>query len=199
MSVSLILLLLALIPLALSYGIYVKFFRRHKPFQFFLCHHKAGAGAYTRLLKMQLLEHPKVTSNVFVDSDNLDNLDRLFDYVGNDTGTLCCICSEQLFTRAWCVGEMCTAHLKKVRVVLVILPTAVLPNDFFIEEIEQRIANMEVLTESGMSTQMLADTLHWIIIQPQIRVPDVVNTRIMDTLVNRLVKKENSDVLGPDK
>eukprot|EP00971_Amphidinium_carterae_P293122 5819690-Amphidinium_carterae.1 len=146
-------------------------FNFSKPFQFFLCHHKNGSGAYTRLLKMSLKDSPKVRSDVFVDSDNLDNLDRLLDYVAHSTSTLIAIMSEELFTRPWCVGEICTAKVKNVKVVLVELPSAVLPDDRFIEEVERRVANLEVLTENGIGRQLVCDMLHWVPHQPTVRVP----------------------------
>ena len=52
-----VLTMVAMVPGALAFGIYRKYFRSTMPYQFFLCHHKSGAGAYTRLLKMYLLEH----------------------------------------------------------------------------------------------------------------------------------------------
>ena len=44
------------VPLAICFGLYKRYVRPYKPFQFFLCHHKAAAGAFTRLLKMHLLD-----------------------------------------------------------------------------------------------------------------------------------------------
>merc|ERR1719442_179109 len=50
----------------------------HKPYQYFLCHHKAGAGALARLLKITL---QRKDVHVFLDSDNLTDLDDLFGHV----------------------------------------------------------------------------------------------------------------------
>jgi len=172
----------------------MKYFRVFKPFEFFLCHHKNGAGAYVRLLKMFLMESPKLRSKVFVDSDNLDNLDRLFDYVGNDTGTLAVICTAEVFTRPWCVGEMCTARLKKVKVVLVKLPSCELPDEEFLENLSQAICNIEVLTENGIAMNIVRDTMVWMREQPSIKVPGIVNSDLMNTLVQRLIGKDATDI-----
>jgi len=182
--------LLIFSPVAILFGAYRMLFRLRKPYQFFLCHHKNGSGAYTRLLKMSLKESPRVQQDVFIDSDHLDNLDKLFDYVANDTSTLTVVASEELFTRPWCVGEICTAMVKKVRVVLVALPSAILPDQQFIEDLDQRITNLEVLTENGMGRELLCETLLWVPAQPTIYVPDRVSQGIMDALVERLLNKE---------
>ena len=53
--------------------------QRRKPFRFFICQQKASAGALARLLKLLIGESSK--SNVFIDSDDLTNLEELPDYV----------------------------------------------------------------------------------------------------------------------
>eukprot|EP00971_Amphidinium_carterae_P136839 2711286-Amphidinium_carterae.1 len=66
---------------------------------------------------------------VFLDSDNLDDLDYLFEYVRSATETLVAVCSGAIFTRPWCIGEMCNAHLKRVQTLLVTLPSCQLPDN----------------------------------------------------------------------
>merc|ERR1712178_157840 len=60
---------------------------RQKPFQYFLCHFKEEAGAFVRLLKMKLLMTPGVTRKVWLDSDDLQDLPKLFAYVSSKTDT----------------------------------------------------------------------------------------------------------------
>ena len=54
-----------------------------KSFGHFVCHHKAGAGCYARLLKLGLLaaRGGNKSRSVFIDCDDLRDLDKLFDYV----------------------------------------------------------------------------------------------------------------------
>ena len=77
----------------------------------FLCHHKEGSGSFARLLKMRLQPH--------LDSDNLLDLRVLFGVVGNSTDTLVVLCSSDILSRTWCVGEMVTARLHGVDTFLV--------------------------------------------------------------------------------
>jgi len=49
----------------------------------------------------------------FVDCDDLNDLTRLFSYVGQDTETLVVLASPDILTRKWCVGEICTARISR--------------------------------------------------------------------------------------
>ena len=64
--------------IAMGWSLHLCALRLRKPFQFFLCHHKVGGGAFCRLLKVRLLSHGQVSSDVFLDSDNLQDLSLLF-------------------------------------------------------------------------------------------------------------------------
>eukprot|EP00971_Amphidinium_carterae_P017217 339708-Amphidinium_carterae.1 len=57
--------IIAMIMITVAYGMYCRFGPRRKPYEFFLCHHKAGAGAFARLLKISLKDtrQLKVVSN----------------------------------------------------------------------------------------------------------------------------------------
>jgi hypothetical protein len=44
----------AMVLVTIAYGLYFNFAPR-KQYQFFICHHKAGAGAYARLVKLEIL------------------------------------------------------------------------------------------------------------------------------------------------
>lgn len=86
-----------------------------KPFGIFLCHHKAGAGALCRLMKMILAA--ETSSPVFLDSDHLNDLDSLFDTVRSEVANLVVVLSQKVLTRPWCAGEMVTAHRHMVPMV----------------------------------------------------------------------------------
>merc|ERR1719346_918704 len=57
-----------------------------RQFWAFICHHKADAAARARLLKMLLAA--RVGRDVFLDSDNLDELATLFEFVKVNTDRL---------------------------------------------------------------------------------------------------------------
>ena len=111
-----LLIVLRSIPLFITYVVFKGYHvKGAKLYQFSICHHKLEAGAYARMLEMFLLDQPKVTRKVFVDSDDLSNLDRLFDIVGSNVETLVVLASKSVYVRPWCVGEIATAYLKMSR------------------------------------------------------------------------------------
>eukprot|EP00971_Amphidinium_carterae_P062609 1239415-Amphidinium_carterae.1 len=81
------------------HGVVKALLSQGKPYQFFLCHHKVGAGSFCRLLKMRLLKTSGVRRKVFVDTDDLQNLATLFDLVDQDTECLVMVHSAHLLTR----------------------------------------------------------------------------------------------------
>eukprot|EP00913_Durusdinium_trenchii_P025622 g24049.t1 len=104
----------------------------HKPFRYFVCHQKNAAGSYARLLKIELQKRgPRFST--FIDCDDLNDLTKLFSYVGQDTQTLLILGSPQILTRKWCVGEMVTGRIENVHTVLLTFPGFVMPDESFIE------------------------------------------------------------------
>jgi len=181
---------LSLIPVAIGVAIYNRFFRSMKRFQFFLCHHKAGAGAYVRLLKLHLIASPKVTKEVFLDSDNLDNLDYLFEYVANDTDMFVAVVTRDIFTRPWCIGELCTARLGKIQTTALALQGSRMPDEEFISDFVNFVESMEMLTESGMTMDLLQDTLRWIGDQPRLSASAKASDASLMAVVERLTTSQ---------
>merc|ERR1712061_818109 len=118
-----------------------------KPYQFFLCHHKAGAGNFVRLLKMSLQEHPSVSRGVFVDSDDLEDLTALFGYVQQDVDVLVMVGSKEILKRPWCAGELATCHVNKVPMVAILLPDFAWPDPEFIDSYDTHVADIMSLTK----------------------------------------------------
>ena len=83
---------------------------------------RGGGGAFCRLLKLRLKTHSSLNREVFLDSDNLQDLAVLFGIVANDTDTLVVLCSKEILCRPWCVGEMTTARIVGVDTMLVTFP-----------------------------------------------------------------------------
>lgn len=81
----------------------------------FLCHHKVGCGVGARLMKLEL-EH-LLRSPVFLDSDNLEDLDTLLDTVRCVVRNLVVLLTDQTLSRPWCAGEIGTAFRNAVRMI----------------------------------------------------------------------------------
>ncbi|CAE7033301.1 ttrS [Symbiodinium sp. CCMP2592] len=83
-----------------------------KTFKIFLTHHKSAAGALARFIKSILNKHSH--DKVFLDSDELQDLDSLFESVRSNVAFLVPLLTPQMISRPWCVGELVTAHFNRV-------------------------------------------------------------------------------------
>jgi len=175
---------LSLVPLAVLHRLVKPCITGDGVFDFFLCHHKVGSGAFARLLKMCLLAAKKGSGQIFIDSDNLDNLDNLFEYV-LVTRTLVIVATEHVFERPWCLGEMATARLSKVPTVLLRLPDAPEIMESFLAAWRSKV-DLQILTEKGMDPHVIEDTLRWTRHVYTIQVPPSLRHGIMDCVVTRL-------------
>eukprot|EP00971_Amphidinium_carterae_P330556 6463663-Amphidinium_carterae.1 len=73
-------------------------------------HHHQSRIATVRDMSQSYL---KVHRKVFIDSDDLKRVDLLFEYVLYHTETLVVLCTSEILTRPWCVGEVTSAMSKK--------------------------------------------------------------------------------------
>ena len=93
-----------------------------KEFQYFICHHKQGAGAKARLLKIRVKSTAGVKRKVFIDSDDLKDLTKLQDCVANDTESVVLLHSAGVLYRPWCVLEVATAKNMRLQLCRVDFP-----------------------------------------------------------------------------
>ncbi|CAE7368350.1 Tg, partial [Symbiodinium sp. CCMP2592] len=89
--------------------------KREKLYDIFLCHHKAGGGSLSRLMKLVILQHS--SARVFLDSDQLQNLDLLFDIIRTSTKNVVVVLTGELLSRSWCAGEIVTAWKNDIHTV----------------------------------------------------------------------------------
>ena len=83
-----------------------------KPYKIFLTHQKGAAGSLARFIKYILNKYSG--DGVFLDSDELQDLDSLFECVRAHTSFVVPLLTPGLLTRPWCVGELATAFLNRV-------------------------------------------------------------------------------------
>ena len=82
---------------------------------------------------MRLQTHPQMNRQVFLDSDNLEDLSLLFGVVGSRMDTLVVLCSSGILSSPWCVGEMATARLHNIDTFLIRLPDFKWPSLEFLD------------------------------------------------------------------
>jgi len=139
----------------------VRYKRALKPFQFFLSHHKAASGCFVRLLKMHLVENPKVTRQVFVDADNLENLDTLFETVRSQVEIIVAVATRHLLSRPWCLGELVTAKVNEVETIPLFYHDFEMPTDLFIASCDTEM-DLESLYSNGITVEAVKETMLWV-------------------------------------
>lgn len=132
---------------------------RAKSYTFFLSHHKGGAGNTARLIKLLLTRHAR--GPIFFDTDNLTTLDLLFDAV-RASRKMVLILSGETTSRPWCLGEIVVAHLNKIPILPIVLPsTAALPADA--AGIDPSDVACELLAPYGITREQICAALEHVL------------------------------------
>jgi len=109
----------------------------------------------------------------------LNDLTRLFSYVGQDTETFVILGSPDILTRKWCVGEICTARSHKVRTVLLKWPEFVNPDEDFIQKYDSVVPDISELVNYNIGLQEVQETMAWINTVETVDVPSLVTLESM--------------------
>lgn len=156
-----------------------------KRFNYFVCHHKAAAGSFARLLKMELCRTKAVSREVFIDTDNLVDLDGLFDVVACETEVLILVASEGVFLRPWCVGELVTAMERGVEGIRLLLPDFRQPDDEFIDDYQSYVGDLSVLSSRGIGVSQVQNAIRWACGLPWVAVPAALNDAKMHEVIEK--------------
>ncbi|CAK9066123.1 Metabotropic glutamate receptor 1 (mGluR1) [Durusdinium trenchii] len=137
--------------------------KRQQKFGIFLCHHKGGAGSLCRLLKMKLARHS--STRVFLDCDQLENLDFLFDVVQTSTRTLVVVLTPELLRRVWCAGEIATAYKHKINTVPLVCEGFRVLNDDGLQVLPSLWSpeQKQVLANYGISLEDVNSSYRWLL------------------------------------
>ncbi|CAK9097054.1 unnamed protein product [Durusdinium trenchii] len=172
---------------AVGSGLYRYFQQKFKKqFRFFTCHQKNAAGSMARLLKMEL-EARLPRTKTFIDCDDLNDLTRLFSYVGQDTETFLVLCSPAILTRKWCVGEMVTARANRVSTLLLTWPDFTLPDETFIENYVRVVLDIVELTKYNISISDVEETFKWLCAQNHVAMPEQLSTMTVNFVLSDLI------------
>jgi len=188
-------LVLVTVPSIVLYRLFFWMLPHAKPYQYFLCHHKHGAGAFTRLLKLYLTPKISRRKRVFVDADNLGNLNVLFRHVSEETENLVAIASRELLYRPWCAGELTVAYHRGVNVIPVRMSDYSVMEDTTIDNYNLSV-DTSALATYGIRLEMVRTTLHWVQSLVYVRMQKSLSHRGLDDLCRILQNtKKLNDVL----
>ncbi|CAE7227713.1 Scube3 [Symbiodinium sp. KB8] len=128
----------------------------------FLCHHKGGSGSLCRLIKLLVARHSP--TNVFLDSDQLEELDLIFDTVRSATKNVVAVQTSELLTRMWCAGEIVTAHRNKVTTIPVICDDFIAPTNEALELIPDvwTAQQKQILANYGITMDDVKKAYVWL-------------------------------------
>jgi len=184
-------------------GIVWALFSRCDPrrkYGFFVCHHKAAAAAQARLLKIKLKEHTR--RRVFIDSDNLTELDSLFDIVKCQVKHLVVYLTSDTLSRPWCAGEITTAfHVGTVRVTAVRTPAFQPPTEEQLVKVDEFLdLSSCTLEEYGISFDSVRNAFAQLLGSetPQLRLDETGGVHTFDVLVDCLLTRPTTRRPGSD-
>ena len=184
--------------LLLCLGVVRKFRPRRRTYDLFLCHQKASASACARLLKMLLHYPPQfgMCVTIFLDADDLRDLDNLFQIVREDVQLLLALCSCEIFQSSWCLGELTTALMSNVPVLPLYFPDFTPPADLFI----QGIVATSVMVENGIRVAEVQSSLVLFRSLEYVEMPQVLDSASVSTVVQqiagRVLQPKSSNRLG---
>lgn len=135
---------------------------------FFLTHHKQTCGSIARLIKLELQQ---CGCRVFLDIDDLSSLAHLFATLSQNVEALVVIASPNILTRKWCVGEIVTAHMQKIKTMVVALPKFSFPDAMFIEAFHKMV-DLNDLATHGLGKSEVRDALRSLRGQKTMRLPE---------------------------
>jgi len=155
-ALGLIILSLCLTPVTIFQWLLGRATQKGKAFRWFLCHHKLSGGSFARLLKLALTD--SYQASVFLDSDDLVDLNHLFMYVKNDTQTLVVLCTKEILRSPWCIGEVSVANLSNIEILTLLWPDFTGVQDEFLHKVDSHL-QLENLTATGLSVEDIKNGL----------------------------------------
>eukprot|EP00930_Biecheleria_cincta_P028573 TRINITY_DN19944_c0_g2_i1.p1 TRINITY_DN19944_c0_g2~~TRINITY_DN19944_c0_g2_i1.p1 ORF type:complete len:1742 (-),score=234.93 TRINITY_DN19944_c0_g2_i1:108-5333(-) len=170
----------------IGHAVYSRF-RPPRAFGAFLCHHKAGAGSLCRYMKTVASKHS--SSVLFLDSDELESLDLIFDTVRCATKALVAVLSPELLHRMWCAGEIVTAHTNEVFMLPILCDGYNHPDGNRIHAIggvwteEQK----HTLISFGISMEMVQNAYHHLVKLPSLAMPRFGSSEQQEDIVVKML------------
>jgi hypothetical protein len=149
-----------------------RFFSK-KEYGIFLTHHKAGAGLFARLITMVL--QGNCNRKVFLDVDELDNLDNLNFTIRTNCDNVVVLDSGETFSRFWCGMETVSAWANRVKILIAITngSEASSLTEEFLKSVPALWSESEYmeLTKQGITTENVIDAYTYMASLPAFQLP----------------------------
>ncbi|CAE8718953.1 unnamed protein product, partial [Polarella glacialis] len=155
----------------------------------FLCHHKGGAGVLARFIKMAAAAH--TNDQMFLDSDNLEDLDTLFNIVRSETKNVIVIMTPEVLKRIWCAGEIATAFNNGIHILPVICDDLEMPSERDFESILELWTQEQLYTVGalGITVESIMDSYRHLRTLPFVSMPRFGNITEQGNVVIDIVHR----------
>jgi len=158
-------------------------------FSMFLCHHKEGAASLSRYIKMLVT---RVTSgSVFLDSDQLEELDLIFDTVRATSRNLVLLATKMTLDRPWCAGEITTAKVNNIPIVPVACDDYVAPNAEALGLVGSTWSEQQkfALSEYGITVDSIKDAYQHVVTIETIKLDRFAQMEKQDEVFFEMIKR----------
>merc|ERR1740121_2434647 len=93
----------------------------------------------------------------FIDSDDLMDLDKLFDIVKTSLEHLAILLTREVLMRPWCAGEIATSTKKRIKMTCIHVPGFLPPTEDQLEDLANYLdLSSTTLTQYGISFAHIA-------------------------------------------
>jgi len=138
---------------------------------------------------LELRSTGKVHGEVFLDSDNLTDLDALLDVVAFQVRSLVVLVTERVFLRPWCLAELAVCNQQEIDLTCVYFAGCQKPSDEFIEALPTKVLDVQDLARFGLTTLHLQQALLAVQrLESNISMDASLNAGTLRELTNLLVK-----------
>ena len=119
-------------------------------------------GSLCRLIKLVASKHTR--TQIFLDSDQLEDLDLIFDTIRCKTHSVVVVLTPQVLTRMWCAGEIVTAFKNKILTVPLLCDGYTNPDVELLDHLEEIWTGQQrqILSLHGISLEDVRSAYVWL-------------------------------------
>lgn len=119
-------------------------------------------GSLCRLIKLVASKH--TSSQIFLDSDQLEDLDLIFDTIRCKTHSVVVVLTPQVLTRMWCAGEIVTAFKNRILTVPLLCDGYTPPDVELLDHLEEIWTGQQkqILSVHGISLEDVRSAYVWL-------------------------------------
>jgi len=179
--------------------------KRSKPFRYYICHHKAVAGSFARLLKMELPKKSDTSGDVLIGTDTMLDQEGILEILASQVQTVLLVNSQGVFRQLSCVAELVVSMQRNVEGISLTLPGVREPSSDFIDNYKACVGDISTLTSSAIGINHVQDAIKWACTLRSVEVPLALDDAQMRSIVESCSAKgeppaapqdERSDAAG---